>query len=544
LSAISKSNAKCKPVTKTLHLSTIAILTAILLIFSNYTFADNSTSTAFGGFIGFRVANFKSDHATYSIWYKITNSTVIGTPLDLPAKALIFMINASSDGELTVELPRSIIDSKNGTKDIPYYVAVDDIATLIGRPFHVQANEINDDNLRTVKINFTKTTKEIEIVGTYFVENYSSKMEHPAKTFSPLKQFKSGIPASDVKCGSDFQLILKIEDVSPVCVKPDTAQKLIERGWAKITATKATFDVIQSNTTQRNSTADLGNDTGIITLKNQTYYFVTLNYTHDASFHPMQISFHDVVFTLFPSGFRGGLPIPCNMKGTEQYYWTDANFTDGTHELLRIQVDSPPCTTNPIPSMFSKHTNPQAGLIFYDGKMKLLVSTGVTNSTVSNGQEFKLGPDLLGPLPHQLVFFMKSNSTAKIFVEYKSPFDNTGTMNSWSSVYVRKTDYTPLTTSDVTISADPSSIPLTKDSDTTVLYSITAKGGVKGVYWIFLAQFCRVMPVAIDIDSLTISPFDIPVQMGTMHCPAQLLDAKILGISGGTAEYKIGLPVH
>ena len=162
----------------------------------------------------------------------------------------------------------------------------------------------------------------------------------------------------------------------------------------------------------------------------------------------------------------------------------------------------------------------------------------------SNGPQYKIGPDLLGPIPHQLVFFMKSNSTAKIFVEYTSNEPNTGTMPSYSSVYVGDAkNFTPLTTSDVTINADPSSIPLTQGSNTTVVYNITAKEGVKGVYWIFLSQFCRVMPLAIDMNSLTISPFDIPVQMGTMYCPAQSLDGKILGISGGTAEYKIGQPV-
>ncbi|MDE1841649.1 MAG: hypothetical protein KGI09_07185 [Thaumarchaeota archaeon] len=50
---------------------------------------------------------------------------------------------------------------------------------------------------------------------------------------SPLQQFKSGILAKDVSCTQEFQLILKLEDGSPACVTPDTAQKLMERGWAK-----------------------------------------------------------------------------------------------------------------------------------------------------------------------------------------------------------------------------------------------------------------------------------------------------------------------
>lgn len=49
---------------------------------------------------------------------------------------------------------------------------------------------------------------------------------------SPLQQLKSGIPASDVQCTQGLELVIKIENGSPACVKPDTAQKLIERGWA------------------------------------------------------------------------------------------------------------------------------------------------------------------------------------------------------------------------------------------------------------------------------------------------------------------------
>lgn len=55
----------------------------------------------------------------------------------------------------------------------------------------------------------------------------------PEFVISPLKQFKSGIPAEDVQCKQDLQLILKAKDGSPACVKPETKEKLVERGWAK-----------------------------------------------------------------------------------------------------------------------------------------------------------------------------------------------------------------------------------------------------------------------------------------------------------------------
>jgi hypothetical protein len=50
---------------------------------------------------------------------------------------------------------------------------------------------------------------------------------------SPLAQFKSGIPAQNVKCEQGLQRVIKAEDNSPACVTPDTATKLMARGWAK-----------------------------------------------------------------------------------------------------------------------------------------------------------------------------------------------------------------------------------------------------------------------------------------------------------------------
>ena len=50
---------------------------------------------------------------------------------------------------------------------------------------------------------------------------------------SPLKQFKSGIAAQDVKCKQGLQLVIKSEDRSPACVTTNTVTALIERGWTQ-----------------------------------------------------------------------------------------------------------------------------------------------------------------------------------------------------------------------------------------------------------------------------------------------------------------------
>ena len=48
---------------------------------------------------------------------------------------------------------------------------------------------------------------------------------------SPLQQVKIGIAAQEVQCKEGFMLLLKAENGSPACVKPETVKKLVERGW-------------------------------------------------------------------------------------------------------------------------------------------------------------------------------------------------------------------------------------------------------------------------------------------------------------------------
>ena len=54
----------------------------------------------------------------------------------------------------------------------------------------------------------------------------------PSAPLDPLKQFKSGVTAKDVKCESGFSLVLKAEDGSPACVHSSSVQILIQLGWA------------------------------------------------------------------------------------------------------------------------------------------------------------------------------------------------------------------------------------------------------------------------------------------------------------------------
>ncbi|MDC8451326.1 MAG: hypothetical protein LV477_00290 [Candidatus Nitrosotalea sp.] len=77
----------------------------------------------------------------------------------------------------------------------------------------------------------------IIIMSTFsFQESFAhgiNTMGNPVIT-SPLKQFKSGIAAKDVKCKEGLQIIMKNENGQPACVTAHTFDELITRGWGII----------------------------------------------------------------------------------------------------------------------------------------------------------------------------------------------------------------------------------------------------------------------------------------------------------------------
>ena len=63
------------------------------------------------------------------------------------------------------------------------------------------------------------------------VENENQSIDN-RKFISPKMQIFCEVPPDMVRCNVGLQLIFKSTDGSPACVKPETAEKLIERGWA------------------------------------------------------------------------------------------------------------------------------------------------------------------------------------------------------------------------------------------------------------------------------------------------------------------------
>ena len=79
--------------------------------------------------------------------------------------------------------------------------------------------------------NMTASAQTMNVTKS-FLFTISNQPAQTTTISSPLAQFKSGISAHDVKCQQGLQLVIKAEDNSPACVTPDTATKLMSRGWA------------------------------------------------------------------------------------------------------------------------------------------------------------------------------------------------------------------------------------------------------------------------------------------------------------------------
>ncbi|MBI3640345.1 MAG: hypothetical protein HY223_08535 [Thaumarchaeota archaeon] len=126
----------------------------------------------------------------------------------------------------------------------------------------------------------------------------------------------------------------------------------------------------------------LDEDTGIVTIGIQSYYFTTVNDTMTTvRGEDVQELFHNVVFTFFPSPAYMG---PIGSCGGITF-GSDAKFSDGAHELLQVPLFGSPCGKDYFQTDLSNHTNPQAGLAVYDEKIKLLVSTKNESSAEMRG---------------------------------------------------------------------------------------------------------------------------------------------------------------
>ena len=100
------------------------------------------------------------------IGYSITGGSVLSINEDFEAHSLIVRISTTSDGELTITLPRNVIDSKSGSADDDFFVLID------GEEVEFTESKTSSD--RTLTIPFPDGAEEIEIIGTFVIPEFGT----------------------------------------------------------------------------------------------------------------------------------------------------------------------------------------------------------------------------------------------------------------------------------------------------------------------------------------------------------------------------------
>jgi hypothetical protein len=146
---------------------TISIILASVLLTSSFvstiTFIHNaayaqSSNTGFGSTTYLALPNGKS----IPIKYMINTGKVLGVVLDKSRSTLDLILSSTSsdNGNLTIQIPRGVVDNKKeGNADAPFRVHID------GKDATFKETG-NDKTTRTLSIQFNKDAKVMDIIGS------------------------------------------------------------------------------------------------------------------------------------------------------------------------------------------------------------------------------------------------------------------------------------------------------------------------------------------------------------------------------------------
>jgi predicted secreted protein with PEFG-CTERM motif len=101
---------------------------------------------------------------SYTVDYGITGATVDDVSINPQDTSLIVSIKSVNDGNLTMTMPRSLIDAKTSTGDDQFFVLVDGADT--------DFTESKTNATRTIIVSFPQDTNQIEVIGTQVVPEF------------------------------------------------------------------------------------------------------------------------------------------------------------------------------------------------------------------------------------------------------------------------------------------------------------------------------------------------------------------------------------
>jgi predicted secreted protein with PEFG-CTERM motif len=130
---------------------------------------SNETTFEFSGSEGTGGKRISVEGTDFDVEYSITGGRVLGIVADIEAKSLIVSIETTSDGTLSITLPRGLIEAKtNGSEgdDDVFFVVID------GEESDFEEEKTSSD--RKLTIPFSDGSEEIEIIGTWIIPEFGA----------------------------------------------------------------------------------------------------------------------------------------------------------------------------------------------------------------------------------------------------------------------------------------------------------------------------------------------------------------------------------
>ena len=127
------------------------------------TFAFQSTPTITSNVFQLKDPNSQQ---TFNVNYTISGGTINTMTIDAQSLSVIVSVNSTSDGTVTLQLPRSLIDAKTSSgQDDTFIILID------GAEVKPQSESANND-FRNITVQFLQGDQNIEIIGTQIVPEF------------------------------------------------------------------------------------------------------------------------------------------------------------------------------------------------------------------------------------------------------------------------------------------------------------------------------------------------------------------------------------
>ncbi|TLX94749.1 MAG: PEFG-CTERM sorting domain-containing protein [Thaumarchaeota archaeon] len=110
---------------------------------------------------------------TFGVNYTITGGTVKDMTIDVESISLIVSVNSTTDGTVTLQIPRVLVDAKtNSGQDDAFLIVIDGSMCNPNAQSPCLLSESSNSGYRNLTIQFYQGDQDIEIIGTQIVPEF------------------------------------------------------------------------------------------------------------------------------------------------------------------------------------------------------------------------------------------------------------------------------------------------------------------------------------------------------------------------------------